>query len=111
MTQQERILQLAQEQITYLGHRGRKWGENFKVGFNGGIRFTLENLWISVEEDLPKDKESVFVRDEDGRCTSAWYSPITETWFLTMGEIGGEDAIYTKITHWMPIPEMKGSKK
>lgn len=111
MTQQDRILKLAQEQITYLGHRGRKWGENFKVGFNGGIRFTLENLWISVDEDLPKDGVDVFVRNEHGKCTSAWYSHDTETWFLAYGEIAGDDVIYSQITHWMPIPELKGGEK
>lgn len=82
--------------------------DTVKAKYIKGGEYILANLWIPVEEDLPKDEESVFVRNKDGKCTSAWYSPIIETWFLTMGEIAGEDVIYSKITHWMPIPELKG---
>lgn len=112
MNQQERILNLAQEQIACIGQGGiRQWGKSFTAGFKMSVKFTLENLWISVDEDLPKDGVDVFVRNEQGKCTSAWYSHDTETWFLACGEIAGDDVIYSQITHWMPIPELKGGEK
>lgn len=85
--------------------------DTVKAKYIKGGEYILANLWIPVEEDLPKDKESVFVRNKDGKCTSAWYSHDTETWFLAYGEIAGDDVIYSQITHWMPIPELKGGEK
>lgn len=113
MNQQERILNLAQEQITYLGHRGRKWGENFKVGFNGGIRFTLENLWISVEDSLPVlvDKKSgqsevVFAMVNYDNVFVAYYDYSNEHWYYN-NHYGYDPQIYYEVTHWMPIPKPK----
>lgn len=107
MNQQERILKLAHEKIQIVGTSGARFGKTYKAAFELAVRFTLENLWISVDEDLPKDGVDVFVRNEHGKCTSAWYSHDTETWFLAYGEIAGDDVIYSQITHWMPTPELK----
>ena len=64
MTQQERIQNLAQEKIAYIDQGGtRQWGKSFKAGFEMAVMFTLENLWISVEEALPE-------LSEERRCSA-----------------------------------------
>jgi hypothetical protein len=118
MTQQERILKLAQEKIGYIGQGGtRQWGKSFKAGFGMAIKFTLENLWISVGEDLPKFatkvanaqmSNPVLIQCGNGAITRARY-------FKVGGEVPAEgwkciDAGFgvggDKVTHWMPIPEL-----
>lgn len=79
--------------------------------FIKGATFALQNQWISVDERLPKGKEDVFVRNEYGGCTAAWYSRKTKDWHLTCGEICGDDIISSKITHWMEIPSLEGGEK
>ena len=101
MNQQERILKLAQEQITYIGNRGRQWGKTFTVGFNGGIRFTLENLWISVEEQMPEKTDEYFVMYNDGD-TSYFYCAFFDT-----DKQMFDKCIHEFVTHWMPIPTLK----
>ncbi len=54
MNQQERILSLAKEQIQIVGTSGARFGKTYKAAFELAIRFTLENLWISVEDGLPE---------------------------------------------------------
>lgn len=74
----------------------------------------LSNQWVRVEDELPKDKQNVFIRLADGRSTSGWYSHSIEEWFISIGEIGGDDCLYERVTHWMPIPplaEEGGEKK
>lgn len=66
----------------------------------------LSNQWVSVEDDLPKDKQNVFIRLVDGRNTSGWYSHSIEEWFISVGEIGVDDCLYERVTHWMPIPPL-----
>lgn len=119
MTQQERIQNLAQEQIVCIGQGGtRQWGKSFKVGFEMAVQFTLENLWISVDEALPPKQKTtkgeeleesipVFVRDNEGNYTSAWYSFYGNHWYMAFGEAFLKQSIYSKITHWMPIPKLK----
>ena len=76
--------------------------------------WALSQQWVSVEDELPKDKQNVFIRLADGRSTSGWYSHSIEEWFISIGEIGGDDCLYERVTHWMPIPplaEEGGEKK
>ena len=82
--------------------------------FIEGAEWVLSNQWVSVEDELPKDKQNVFIRLADGRSTSGWYSHSIEEWFISIGEIGGDDCLYERVTHWMPIPplaEEGGEKK
>lgn len=102
MTQQERILNLAHEKIAYFGTRGaRQWGKSLDQAMTIAINFTINNLWISVDESLPKEYESVLIRAVNKRTlyvvhdVAAIYNG---TWNRNM-----ED--YT-ITHWMPIPAL-----
>ena len=117
MNQQDRILKLAQEQIQIVGTSGARFGKTYKAAFELAIRFTLENLWISVAKELPelvnegtfsKWSDDVLVRLDDGqvRQSGFWqdkepHGPyVSKGWFY----IGREQI---KITHWMPIPELK----
>lgn len=122
MNQQERILSLAQEQIQIVGTSGARFGKTYKAAFELAIRFTLENLWIPVAQELPelvnegtfsKWSDDVLVRLDDGqvRQSGFWqdkepHGPhVSKGWFY----IGREQI---KITHWMPIPEpKKGGEK
>ena len=118
MTQQERILSLAQEQIQIVGTSGARFGKTYKAAFELAIRFTLENLWISVDEslpELPKDfpysavSEIVLIKCANGAITRARYVKIvgeftTYGWQCVDAGFGvGND----KVTHWMSIPELK----
>ena len=79
-------------------------------GFIEGATFALDNLWIPVDEALPKenklgDSDFVFVKTSIRYPFLACYSYKHETWKdINHVAIHG-------VTHWMPIPEMKGGKK
>lgn len=119
MTQQERMMKLAQERIACIGQGGiRQWGKSFTAGFKMAVKFTLENLWISVEEALPELSEErrcsavseiVLIKCANGAITRARYIKIvgefkTSGWKCVDAGFGvGDD----KVTHWMPIPESK----
>lgn len=118
MNQQERILSLAQEQIQIIGTSGARFGKTYKAAFELAIRFTLENLWISVDEllpELPKElpsaavSEIVLIKCVNGAITRARYVKIlgdftTYVWQCVDAGFGvGDD----KVTHWMPIPKLK----
>lgn len=101
MNQQERILKLAQEQIQIVGISGARFGKTYKAAFELAIRFTLENLWISVKEELPKKTQECFVKccigNEQFNYTSMFDSHTQRF----------DDSINDEVTHWMPIPELK----
>lgn len=80
--------------------------ERYKDYFIEGADWALSHQWVSVEDELPKDKQNVFIRLADGRSTSGWYSHSIEEWFISVGEIGGDDCLYEHVTHWMPIPPL-----
>ena len=101
MTQQERILKLAQEKIGYIGQGGtRQWGKSFKAGFGMAIKFTLENLWIPVEEDLPESTSPVFIIYEHGIFEVGYCErEYGETkWYLERNR-----SPIILVSHWMPI--------
>ena len=117
MNQQERILKLAQEKIQIVGISGARFGKTYKAAFELAIRFTLENLWIPVAQELPelvnegnstKWSDGVLVRLDNGQVRQSGYwqdkephgPHVSKGWFY----IGREQR---KITHWMPIPKLK----
>lgn len=117
MTQQERILKLAQEKIACIGQgKSLQWGKSFKAGFDIAVKFTLENLWISVDESLPERNRNVLALKLDGDVLVAFHDGM-KTWWWCDGFICGEkvngDKKYSScceidsISHWMPIPELK----
>ncbi|MBR5377978.1 MAG: DUF551 domain-containing protein [Bacteroidales bacterium] len=119
MTQQEqkRLLRLAQKKIVVIGISSTRFEKTYKAAFELAIKFTLANLWISVDEDLPefskKDdhvqiSEPVLIKCANGAITRARY-------FTVSGEVPSEgweciDAGFgvgsDKVTHWMPIPAL-----
>lgn len=116
MTQQERILSLAQEQIQIVGTSGARFGKTYKAAFELAIRFTLENLWISVDAELPEPNRNVLALNVGGDVLVAFHDGM-QTWWWCDGFITGEKANGDKsysscceidpITHWMPIPKLK----
>ena len=72
----------------------------------------MQNQWISVEEALPKDFEKVFFRavgKNDTICFGIGYVA-NEDWYTDI-QCGEQDYFKFEITHWMPIPELKGGGK
>ena len=80
----------------------------------------LNNLWTSVEEELPELYRNVFVIFDNLHTANAYYDG--EYWWWNDGFPIDVDsygnAIYSsqqrcedKPTHWMYIPEIKGGKK
>ena len=79
-----------------------------------GAEDILNNQWISVEEALPTERDeedeqystNVFARTKD--CIRyAYYDFHNESWCSVEGgyRFGGD------VTHWMPIPSLKGGEK
>ncbi len=117
MNQQERILSLAQQQIVCIGQGGtRQWGKSFKAGFKMAVKFTIENLWCSVNESLPEPRRNVLTLSVSGDVFVSFYDGMG-TWWWNDGFICGEKANGDKkysscceinsITHWMPIPKLQ----
>lgn len=121
MTQQDRILKLAQEKIAYFRANGaRHWGKSLTNAMMVAIEFTLNNLWVSVTEELPEQNRNVLALNASGDVLVAFYDE--GTWWWCDGFICGEkengDKKYSSsceidsITHWMPIPALpKGGKQ
>jgi hypothetical protein len=64
--------------------------------------------WISVDEALPEFEgnfsEYCIIRTENGFCAvTTYYRTSTKEYWWNFEKV--------KVTHWMPIPEMKGVKK
>lgn len=76
--------------------------------------FTLKNQWISVEEALPKEEGDYNVMiehdiyDSDGIFLRHEVSYDT---YLYQPQYGGWESAINNVTHWMPIPSLKGSDK
>lgn len=72
------------------------------------LNFAYEMLaprWISVEEELPKNKELVFITDGEYTDTG-FYEYTFDEWQPCEKWLGD-------ITHWMPLPQApkKGGKE
>jgi hypothetical protein len=59
------------------------------------------SAWISVEERLPDDGDSVLIFHKSGDMFTAWYRTWNEDWCDYNGFLVGED----EVTHWQPLPE------
>ena len=88
--------------------------KDLKTCFIEAADFALQNQWISVEEGLPTERDeedeqystNVFARTKD--CIRyAYYDFHNESWCSVEGgyRFGGD------VTHWMPIPSLKGGEK
>ena len=80
--------------------------------FKEGANYALSNQWISVEEALPEldnhgYSKPVLVMNDINELLVATYSKNYDKW-NAVGPISYHRLV---ITHWMLIPELKGSKK
>lgn len=88
--------------------------ENMQLAFGdfiNGAKWGLQNQWISVDEELPKqeNERQFFSKDilfrENSSVYFGWYD-FEEKYFRN--PIG---CTFTKVTHWMPIPPLEGGEE
>jgi hypothetical protein len=87
------------------------WGPltSFQWGFKEGAKWLSENMWISVEEELPDADKPCFVITKNNKCSvSNMYIP-KDCHGNTLGgkEWKGSLSFKESIVAWMPIPEFK----
>ena len=74
-------------------------------------KFILQNQWISVEEALPPIRE----KDIENRSWSDWVLIITHEGgaFMDCYAFHRKEWLNNgnDVTHWMPIPQLKGGEK
>lgn len=75
--------------------------------FVKGCEWMLNNLWISVEEALPEFEgnfsDDCLIRTEKGWCdVTPYYRTSEKEYWWNFEKV--------KVTHWMPIPKMKGGE-
>lgn len=113
MTQEQRIIQKTEKDICYISSNGsRAWGKSFRGGFETAVRFTLENLWISVGDELPardKDDErfsvNILFRNRE-RVEYGYYCFLSNKWRSYSGYN------VDPVQYWMPIPPLpKGGEE
>ena len=77
--------------------------------------WVLQNQWISVEEGLPEEDGPVIAIDKIGRHHIPTIYSANETrerrWKKVECYEGSCYVTYISVTHWMPIPELKGGEK
>lgn len=85
--------------------------------FVGLMTFALQNQWVSVNEALPKENR-IIARLSESFCGTKDCIEVLhfcERYGLTSPEgyydLCGENVPTSAITHWMPIPEMKGGEE
>lgn len=73
--------------------------DEMRESFLKGAEWTLQDQWISVEDELPEKNKTVNVRLRDGRYTNSWVM------------FDGQWAYNVNPTHWMPIPQLPTENK
>ncbi|MBP3409707.1 MAG: DUF551 domain-containing protein [Clostridia bacterium] len=79
----------------------------YKAAWDQGYRVGMESAqpkWISVEERLPEESETVLVY-RDGCCGVARLLDVEPEIMWTYTGFGGDP------THWMPLPEPPKEEK
>lgn len=66
--------------------------------------------WISVEDELPKDGDSVIVwgalhHNSCHTSNEGLYDSAQETWFAVQTDGNGDCWRIYGVTHWMPMPD------
>ena len=82
--------------------------------FLEGAKFTLENQWISVKEDLPCNHIDLVLKYNDIPFSTERVLVMTDIHTLFLCEMKKDDdrgwiwnySTKDKITHWFPIPEL-----
>jgi len=85
----------------------------FEKGFIRGAEWLLDNLWVSVEDELPPFEEDVIVHYDNGRSMygeifkhGEMFSHRTEDTYAVKDKYNFCIYCDEKITHWMPIPKL-----
>ena len=73
-----------------------------KDAYQNGWHNALQNQWISVEEALPERGSLVFIRLDHGGYSVRLFTNYDKSFIDTKGG---------KVTHWMPIPPLKGGEE
>ena len=86
---------------------------SFRWGFKEGAKWLSENMWISVEEELPDADKPCFVITKNNKCSvSNMYIP-KDCYGTVLGEKEWKGSLSFKesIVAWMPIPEILKDRK
>lgn len=84
--------------------------ENMQLAFGdfiNGAKMALQNQWISVDEALPGEEKKVIVTHQYGCQVAAFYKDGAHYYW----GVAKECPIGATITHWMPIPQLKGGRE
>lgn len=79
------------------------------ASYNSALKMAnwlLDNLWISVEDELPQFDKVVIVHYEDDSQVGEMFSHRTKREFIVKDK--NDFCLYycERITHWMPIPQI-----
>lgn len=80
--------------------------------FVGLMTFILQNQWISVDEELPQNNKVVFyiaLSEKGTKCYGSAYV-FNKEWYSDI-DSAAQNYYHYKITHWMPIPSLKGCEE
>lgn len=108
---------MTQEQIKQKAKKiaGVPYGDYYKQRLMAATQMAdwlLTNLWISVEDELPELNEDVVIAYTYFGELDYAFSHRTESESVLTGDYGF--TVYDKrqkITHWMPIPPLKGGNE
>ena len=105
MTRKEEIRKSAFEYIKSDAVKAGEEYTSFGDFINGAKWADAHPHWISVEDELPKNEELVFITDSE--CTDLGFYDYTDDLWQPCEKWLGD------ITHWMPLPQApkKGGKK
>ena len=82
---------------------------NKNPAFISGANFALQNQWISVDEALPDYEEDVIVTNS---YDDYWFAHRSNNEKVIVDEYGfARTPTVLRITHWMPIPSLKGGEE
>lgn len=126
MTRQEEINKMAKEVAAYLTYdkdiqvafadvlkRGAEWADGhpdidvrtmaaWKSGYQAAI--DAHPQWISVEDELPKNRESILFTDGGCVCSGRYYGG---RYYGDKGDwvdFCEVSTLIENVTHWMPLP-------
>ena len=83
-----------------------QWAPTGADLFKKGANWAIENMWISVTDDLPELGKSVIVCNEEDP-EWCWFGHRTESEDVVKDENDFAIVGNLKITHWMEVPKLK----
>ena len=74
--------------------------------FLEGVKFALENQWISINEDLPCNHKELIHSNYTDRVLVSSRNGFSEVAFMCIIEDVWEWNTLMKVSYWMPIPKL-----